>query len=873
VLELSEKFYSLQHAWDSYLEFSPAAQHILNQQGETPFWIRSMEDLLMARGAGWWLAEWKQKILSGDGFKQKMEELRKLKSRELVRMGFLEYATNIEVLDSAAALSSLANFCLLSALRLVHTEYQDQLEGAEDTFCILGLGKLGGHELNYSSDIDLVYIYGEDLDLPSGKSIHSIYNFLAQKLTQEISSSSSGSGQMYRVDLRLRPEGDRGPLARSVESCENYYAAFGEIWERLALLKTSYSAGNREIFYEFHQMVQPFCYARDVLPQMLSEIAHLKQRTEAEIVGIEDQDYHVKLGRGGIRDLEFYVQGMQLQYGGKKALLQQSNTIKAIDSLLHLHFIDQEKWLMLKQAYNFWRKLEHRLQIVGHLQTHSIPTETEAFKKIAKSLDYEDSQQLWDDQMEWRKKVRQVYDEFYEKLNQEEKKQIVFQDFSHLFREPQQAEHSWKTLTEGTSDFHVSKRTVNSFQRLLPHLIQSLQTCLRPDLAFAQFISFIEVYGSRSMLYESLALSPKALYLLIKLFDSSRYLSETLRVRPDLFEEVARSGVDEPEHYPQFLKQLRQITSNHVDEARLFKREKTLRIALRWLLELSPIQELHEEYADLAQACAQFAWEVIGKPKLAIIGVGKLGGRELGFGSDLDVLFIGEDQDKAKEWIQFMSDKRSSGTLFNIDVRLRPHAEGVLAHDVKNYFEYYTSSAQTWEIQTLSKARYIAGDDTLSRSFFEVILPIWNKKGEDPQLPEHIREMRLQIEQGRCKSGNPELEFKTGVGGLIDIEFALQYWQMRNHHFEPNLLKILSFFEEKHPKEAEFFKKGYLFYTKVGDWLRFEDHISVNHLPVQSEELNFLARRMKFSESEEFMNFLSSMRQEVREAYSKIVVA
>ncbi|MFH1066899.1 MAG: hypothetical protein V1746_03265 [bacterium] len=865
-MQLRKKFPSFKEAWKQYLEFSLPARVM-----ETPF---SEEEILQPRGKGRWEADWNALRQPNAGDKQDLEALRQWKRGEMIRLGFVEFATDVSVTDATESLSHLADFCLQKVLELTASQARERLGGMEDSLCVIGLGKLGGGELNYNSDVDILFLYREDADSPSGEAVHWIFEDWARRAVQELQARSP-FGQLYRVDLRLRPEGDKGPLARSLDSCENYYAEFGEMWERLALLKTRFCAGCSEVAYDFQRSIQPFCYARDMLPDLLAEIAHLKARAEKEIVGEANQDAHVKLGRGGIRDVEFFVQGQQLLRGARQHSLQHANTLKALQALWHVQLIDRECFETLRDAYVFWRRLENRLQIVNHQQTHSLPREPQALDAIARSLDYENGGQLWEEQMQWRKRVRAIYDEFYgEMQNQPTSSTETALDVS-FFRDAPQARRDWDSLAERSTEFHTSKRVLSSFRRLNAHLTQILPSLLRPDLALSQFASFARVYGSRALLYESLASNPNALKLLLKLFDASRYFGETLQACPETFEEAARSGLDDPRQKEQYLAGFRAALKENkhspLDAARLFKRQESVRIALRWVLELAPWDDLFLELSGLADACLQIGWESIGQPELAVVALGKHGGRELGFGADLDLLFIGGDVDAAQKWARFMTDKTVAGSLFPLDFRLRPYGEGALARSVEEYEQYYHQHAQTWEIQTLCKARFAAGAESLARQWFDAVLPAWKKQAERADLNQEMLAMRRRIEEGRCKSGRPELEFKTGSGGMIDIEFAIQYWQMRRGIFEPRSSALLARMQEEKVQQADGMIEAYALFRKIEAWLRFDLNQSASHLPVERDALDYLARRCGFEGEEAFTQKMAATRRQMREIFNTLL--
>src|SRR5216117_2477469 len=260
-------------------------------------------------------------------------------------------------------------------------------------FAILGLGKLGGSELNHSSDVDLLFLYSEEGQLTPHISYHEFFNRLGKRILETFSTPHP-EGSLFRIDLRLRPEGSTGPLARSLESMENYYAGFGETWERLALIKTRGIAGSRELAYEFLRQHQPFIYPKSTTPDLLDEIANIKRRIERDLVGPDKLERDVKLGIGGIREIEFIVQALQLIHGAQHPFLQEPSMLKALRALRQLDLLPRDEVLALDNAYRFLRRVEHRLQIEAEQQTHVVPREPEALQRLALSLRFSSSERF-----------------------------------------------------------------------------------------------------------------------------------------------------------------------------------------------------------------------------------------------------------------------------------------------------------------------------------------------------------------------------------------------------------------------------------------------------------------------------------------------
>src|SRR6059058_1112320 len=353
----------------------------LQRNPELLRWLARPEISMSDRGPRRMLAELhdSSKSVRAENFRA----LRLWKAREMTRIALRELAEASSLEDTTAELSCLAGVCLAIVYEECDTRLRARFGAPHTEFTILGLGKLGGRELNHSSDIDLIFLYGKEGQVSPRLTNHEWHNRLAEQI---VKSFSGGEPALFRLDLRLRPEGSAGPLARSLESMENYYAGFGETWERLALIKARGIAGSREVAYEFLRQHQPFIYPKSTSPDLLDEIASIKHRIERDIVGTEKLERDVKLGRGGIRDIEFIVQTLQLMHGARHPFLQEANMLKALRALRELDLLASQEVLALDNAYRFLRRVEHRVQIEAEQQTHTVPDEPEALQRLARSL-------------------------------------------------------------------------------------------------------------------------------------------------------------------------------------------------------------------------------------------------------------------------------------------------------------------------------------------------------------------------------------------------------------------------------------------------------------------------------------------------------
>src|SRR6266571_3408487 len=390
IVDLIEQFPLGEAALLHLLAFSSICATRLMRQPEILIWLGQPEVCLAPRGYAQMASDLRK--LAGDSIaSENFRALRLWKSREMVRIALRELANVAPLEETTGELSQIAEICIRRVFEHWDAELRRRYGSPKAEFAILALGKLGGGELNHSSDVDLLFLYSDEGELTPHISYHEFFNRLGKRILETFS-TPHGAGSLFRVDLRLRPEGSAGPLARSLESMENYYAGFGETWERIALIKARGIAGGRELAYEFSRQHQSFIYPKSTTRDLLDEIAHIKHRIERDIVGTANLERDVKLGRGGIRDIEFIVQTLQLIHAARHPFLQEPSMLKALRALRELDLLPTNEVLTLDNTYRFLRRVEHRLQIEAEQQTHVVPREPEALRRLALSLRFSSSE-------------------------------------------------------------------------------------------------------------------------------------------------------------------------------------------------------------------------------------------------------------------------------------------------------------------------------------------------------------------------------------------------------------------------------------------------------------------------------------------------
>jgi [glutamine synthetase] adenylyltransferase / [glutamine synthetase]-adenylyl-L-tyrosine phosphorylase len=908
-----------------------------------------------------------------------LARVREFKQREMLRIGVRDLARLGQGPEITQEISDVADVCL-DAVWQVCSEQLVQRYGRPyhrdaagrwqlTAGCVIGLGKLGGQELNYSSDVDVVFAYSEEGEVfkeppgPSGpapatrraagRSIgahaetprstlknHQFFNRLAESFIAEVTRLAP-QGTLYRIDLRLRPEGDVGPLSRSLAGFENYYAQWGQTWERMMLIKARGVAGEPALAAEFLEMIQPFRYPRSTNDRALSEVGAMKDRIENEVVKAGELERNVKLGRGGIREIEFVVQSLQLLHAGRQPFLQGPQTLPGLVKLAQYELLPHKDAQILAEAYSFLRDVEHRLQMEDNRQTHTIPTDRSAQERLARLMgfaalkEFEKARQthmanvgrLFDGVLRAELPVTRLAFPFPRRFEgaETEWNQILS---DHSFKDVDKAFRVLREFVEGPGFVHVSPRTSQLAFQLLPRFFErcrrldgkagsptprhsnppvaprSLPAEKRaplsdPDRVVTRLDSFISAYGARATLFELWNTNPAIFDLLVLLFDRSEFLAELAIRTPDLVDELVASGrLRQRKSTEETLRDLRHGLADADQHLwlRRYHQAELMRIGLRDILGLADFEQYLSELSALADACLQYSVDVVMRkhklkhPSFAVIGLGKLGGAEIDYGSDLDIVFVAPRNAKnlsnlsalACEVMDLVSARTEQGITFVTDARLRPDGEkGLLVNTIDAYEEYYRHRAQLWEIQSLTRTRHVAGAGPVGAQFQKLAgaLADFNR----PQLPltalvpdwkNRIHKMRMRIEKERTPRGKDALAIKTGAGGLMDAEFVAQVLCLESGWHEANTLQALERGRSagKLP-EAEKLIENYRLLRRVEGILRRWSYEGETVLPDDPAPYYRVSVRCGYESPESFSNALANCRRAIREVYSQVFKA
>jgi [glutamine synthetase] adenylyltransferase / [glutamine synthetase]-adenylyl-L-tyrosine phosphorylase len=925
-------------------------------------------------------------------------QLRQFRQRQMLRIAARDLAGLAGTEEIIGEISDVADVCIDWVYRLCweqlsrrlglpfHLDAQDRWQ--ETNFCVLALGKLGGQELNYSSDVDVMFVYAEEGNLfkarprpndQSGKGLanHQFFARLAGEIAAEISRLTP-QGTLYRIDLRLRPEGKTGPLARSLSSCENYYAQWGQTWERMMLIKGRPIAGSIELGAEFLEMVQPFRYPRLIGERTLREIAAVKKRLETEIVKAGEMDRNVKLGRGGIREIEFVVQSLQLLHAGRIPFLQGPSTVPTLHKLASYGLLSADDAAALEQAYLFLRNVEHRLQMEADQQTHTIPTERQARERLARLMGFHLLRDFESARRRHAELVRGIYDQILAgdepsqprllpdqfEGAEDQWKQLLAR---HGFQDPDRAYRMVEIFVNGPGYVHVSQRTVELARELFPKLLalclpkpapgqparnlapssataketagrkslaagpSALSGTARapregqgwldrrlsdPDRVMVRLDSYIDAYGARATLYELWTHKPALFELLLLLFDRSEFLAERVIGGPDLVDEVESNGrLRRQKSAEQILEDLRHGIGDP-DQwlwLRRYHEAELMRIALRDILGLADSEQNLLEMSALAEACLQYALEVVMRQykftsaPFCIVGMGKLGGQEVGYGSDLDIVFVTDAapenlptlQRAAAELLDLLSRPTAAGIAFHTDARLRPDGEkGLLVNTIETCEEYYRRRAGLWEIQALTRARPVAGNLELGAQFRRLAATLTdftpanvaagfvapststnddarqrNLAAYTPAWKSEIAKMRLRILTERTPPGKEHLAIKTGRGGLIDAQFLAQTFCLAGGWQEPSTLKALQQACDSGalPRaDGDSLSDNYRKLRRIEGVLRRWSFQGETLLPDEPAALNRVAVRCGFDSGPEFMKRIGEIRAAIVGVFERV---
>ena len=826
------------------------------------------------------------------------------KNKELLRIGWrdlLKFADTVETLED---LSRLADVTMRGALRLAEEESVAKFgrpiheDGSIARFIIVGLGKLGGRELNFSSDIDILYIYDSDEGetegglganhMPRKKiSVTEYFGRLAQRLTS-ILSDNGQYGILYRVDLNLRPEGNRGPIANSLPTAELYYESWGQPWERQMLIKSRVCAGDASLGDEFIKKIKPFVFRRNLDFSHLKEIQQSKFKIDKHLKSGKDKyKNNVKLGKGGIREIEFIIQSYQLIYGGKMPWLAETNSLKALHRIFERGLIGNVQYAQLADALLFLRDLENRMQVTYGRQVQIIPDKKDELLSLALKMNLTKKEELLDEYEQISDNVHDIFSEFFhegEETADEHGEYYIDLDnveeaISDLgkwgFDNPRRILDLLLHIRDGEPFNHPSSKSRKLFSLALPELMELVVAMPDMEKTVINLDLFFSNLNEREGVYEVLLKLPSAREALVSLFSFAQTLSETMINQPGSVEILSGGSLIAPKRSLNSLPETIESYDKELDWLRRERNAESIRIGISYLISHKDPFELMSQLTLLADEFVQACFSVVENEmqkreqgtkdrkdgiKLSVIGLGKLGRKEMNFGSDLDLIFIcadaeGEDDENYTAFCQKLLNTIGAfsmyGAAYKFDARLRPEGEkGGIVITESAALEYYKKRGALWERLALSGARVIAGDFELGNRFIGDVKEFVYGPGLSAKDSLGIDAMKNKMEKEKIKTSKG-IPVKYGKGGIVDVEFFAQRLKLEHGLSMPEIqtqgtIELLQTANDKKlvGNEVEKVIEGYKILRTIETHIRMETGIGTEYLPDQPELQKLLEEKI-----------------------------
>ncbi|WP_269519056.1 bifunctional [glutamate--ammonia ligase]-adenylyl-L-tyrosine phosphorylase/[glutamate--ammonia-ligase] adenylyltransferase [Alteromonas sp. BMJM2] len=803
-----------------------------------------------------------------------LSALRECRNTEMARITYADVLNKQTISTSLAQVSALADTLITAAYNWLYSDasarsgtpisahsaraFAKDPQSQSRAPCpahmyILGMGKLGGRELNFSSDIDLIFAYPEKGETQGGrKSIENqqFFTKLAQKLIQSLNKITT-DGQVYRVDMRLRPFGDSGPLVMHFAAMEDYYQDQGRHWERFAMVKARIiNDDNSHDAQALKDILKPFTFRRYLDFTTLDALRNMKKLIATEIRRRKLSN-NIKLGAGGIREVEFFAQSFQLIHGGREPSLQSKSLLTTLTALADMDIVERDVTQELKNNYLFLRKVEHTLQQCRDKQTQTLPDSDWEQQALIAVMGFDTYDGFLDTLNTTMRTIHGHFNELVEEsheIHSEEdtlftacqdawQLELKSNEFIDAFSEhlsSREAMGIFNTLLEFKDtqrNYRIGQRGEDTLSKLLPEILYVLvvQHPSNSVQVLSRLLGVIEAITGRTTYLDLLLENPDVLKQLVKLCERSGWVAQEIRRFPLLLDELLTplylgqqntDIVTSKREYEQELRQsMLRIEQDDVellmDAWRQFKLCQQLRIAASDISDSLPIANVSDKLTVLAEVILEnivsAAWmqmsERYGTPShlegtdkgFGVVGYGKLGGYELGYGSDLDLVFLhnapsgmstnGKKQIEAQQFyiklaqriMHLLNTKTLFGQLYETDLRLRPSGNaGLLCCHVNGFEKYQNEEAWTWEHQALVRARAICGDNDVLEAFNAVRKRVLTKQREPSSLAEDVCKMRIKMREHLLSKSEQKVDLKQCVGGITDIEFMTQYWVLAN---------------------------------------------------------------------------------------------
>ena len=801
--------------------------------------------------------------------------LRRQRARHQVRIIWRDLTRQADLVQTCRDLSDMADASIDQAYQWLYSRYCQQFgvptgrrSGQPQQMVVLGMGKLGAVELNLSSDIDLIFAYpegGETVGVKRPLDNQEFFIRLGQRLIKALDPMTV-DGFVFRVDMRLRPYGSAGALVLSFNALEQYYQDQGRDWERYAMIKSRVVAGDQVAGAQLQEMLRPFVYRRYLDFSAIEALRTMKQLIQQEVrrKGMAD---NIKLGSGGIREVEFIAQAFQLIHGGRDLSLQQRPLLKVLSTLEGQGYLPPAVISELREGYEFLRYTEHAIQTIADRQTQMLPDGEQDQARIAFMLGFADWAAFHEQLMYWRGRIAWHFAQVIADPDEDgvESEVVVGGEWLPLWEEAQDEEAACRQLQEGGfTDAPKALKALaglrgspqlRAMQRLgrerldafIPRLLAQAVEHANPDLVLERVLPLVEAVARRSAYLVLLTENPGALRRLLTLCAASPWIAEQITRFPLLLDELLNEGrLFKPPLAPELAAELRERLTRipeddleqQMEALRHFKLAHRLRVAASEIAGSLPLMKVSDYLTWLAEAILEqvlaLAWrQTVAKygtplrtdgtlcdPGFIIVGYGKVGGLELGHGSDLDLVFIHDGDPQAEtdgpkpidgaqfftrlgqRIIHLLTAQTNSGQLYEVDMRLRPSgAAGLLVSSLGAFARYQENEAWTWEHQALVRARVLVGSEDVGRAFEQVRASILGKTRDLPTLRQEVSEMRAKMRDNLGSKGTAAgtganafeatapFDLKQDAGGIVDIEFMVQYAALAWSETHPPLLR------------------------------------------------------------------------------------
>lgn len=889
-----------------------------------PEWLTSLEsDPPQAdewqQYAGWLKAELSE-VHDEAGL---MRALRVFRRRVMVRIAWAQALSQVSEENTLQQLSHLAETLIVQARNWLYDACCREwgtpcsADGVPQPLLILGMGKLGGGELNFSSDIDLIFAWPEHGTTQGGRrelDNAQFFTRLGQRLIKALDQPTQ-DGFVYRVDMRLRPFGDSGPLVLSFAALEDYYQEQGRDWERYAMVKARIMGDDDGVYTsELRAMLRPFVFRRYIDFSVIQSLRNMKGMITREVRrrGLKD---NIKLGAGGIREIEFIVQVFQLIRGGREPSLQSRALLPTLSAIEALNLLSETDAQALRDAYLFLRRLENLLQSINDEQTQTLPSDELNRARLAWGMHLTDWESLTTRLDALMAGVRQVFNDLIGDDEESSQEEQLSEDWRELWQDTLQEDDTPAVLMHlrdedrhhvlsQVADFRkeLDKRTIGPRGRqvldsLMPHLLS--EVCSREDarVLLTRITPLLSGIVTRTTYLELLSEYPGALKHLIRLCAASPMVANQLARYPLLLDELLDpSTLYQPTATDAYRDELRQYLlrvpeedeEQQLEALRQFKQAQLLHIAAADIAGTLPVMKVSDHLTWLAEAMidavVQQAWVQMvaryGQPThlrerngrgFAVVGYGKLGGWELGYSSDLDLVFLhdcpmdamtdGEREIDGRQFylrlaqriMHLFSTRTSSGILYEVDARLRPSgAAGMLVTTAEAFADYQQNEAWTWEHQALVRARVVYGDPQLQQQFDAIRRQILTTARDGEVLQKEVREMREKMRAHLSGKQRDRFDIKVDAGGITDIEFITQYLVLRYAHDKPKLtrwsdnVRILELLAQNDIMDEDEARALTHAYTTLRDALH---HLALQELPGNVGQESFTQERDQVSAS------------------------